>query len=335
MNSTDRANEQVSVIIVNYNGAESLNKCIESIRSQSYSPKEIILVDNNSADGSADDAERRFPDIQVLRSSTNLGFAEGNNLGIKNSTGGMVLLANNDIVLHPNAISSLVDSLHDDVGIVGGLIYYPNGEKVWAYGGRFDPVTGMHWHLFQEADRRFSFPEKVEVDYVPGAMLLTRRSLLERAGLLDSYFFLYGDDIDLSLKAKRLGYSAIVTSWAKATHMVSQSVRKLEEKHELLGYYLMNRNMFYLYFAQLPLPLALTSTCSQIGFLFIEAFLFRRPFSYMRAKIRAIGQALTHSKKAWLTRRKVGELGKLSVQPRLMDLFKTARQRATSRKYYW
>src|SRR5262249_35156437 len=105
-------------------------------------------------------------------------------------------------------------------------------------------------------------------------------SLLERVGLLDPYFFLYGDDIDLALKSKRLGLSVIVTSLAKATHSVSHGVKRLERKHKLLGYYLMNRNMFYLYFVQLPLPLAFTSSASQIGFLFFETFVFRRPLSY-------------------------------------------------------
>ncbi len=335
MNTAAKSNERVSVIILNYNGAASLKKCLESIASQPYSPKELVLVDNNSADGSADEAERQFPNLRVIRSPRNLGFAEGNNLGIKNSSGELVLLANNDIVLEQNAILHLVHALSDQVGIVGGLLYDASGEKVWAYGGRFDSLTGMHWQVLQGLDGRFPGPERLEVDYVPGALLLTRRSLLERTDLLDGYFFLYGDDIDLALKAKRLGYSVTVTSAAVANHMVSQSVKKLEEKHELLGYYMMNRNMFYLYFVHLPIPLALTSIVTQLGFLVFEVFLFGRPFSYITTKLTALAHALGDLRSACLARTKVKELGSLPIKVSVLGFIQVARFRASRRKYYW
>ena len=81
MTSAGKRKPRVSVIVLNYNGAASIGKCIESINSQSYSPDEIILVDNNSVDGSADEAERRFPNLKVFRNPKNLGFAEGNKIG--------------------------------------------------------------------------------------------------------------------------------------------------------------------------------------------------------------------------------------------------------------
>jgi GT2 family glycosyltransferase len=296
---------------------------------------EIILVDNNSTDNSAGEAERLFPELRIIRNLKNLGFAEGNNVGIRSSSGDLILLANNDIVLEPNTISSLTDSLRDGTGIVGGLIYYSNGGKIWAYGGRFDPATGMHWHLLQGMSRHSSVPRRLEVDYVPGALLLVRRSILDQAGLLDPYFFLYGDDIDLALKAKRLGYSVIVTSSARANHMVSQSVKKLEKRHELLGYYMMNRNMFYLYFVQLPIPLALTSTVFQVAFLIFEIFIFRRQNSYIRMKMTALAHALEDFDKAWQARNRVKKIGQIRVRFGFRDLLHTARSRANSRTYYW
>src|SRR5438309_848395 len=172
MSSAAQTKPRVSVIVLNYNGAPSLRQCLESITSQSYSPWEIILVDNNSTDNSADEAERLFPELRVIRNPKNLGFAEGNNVGVRSSSGDLVLLANNDIVLGSNAIFALTNNLHDDTGIVGGLIYYSNGGKVWAYGGRFDPTTGMHWHLLQGMIRGHSISKRLEVDYVPGALLL-------------------------------------------------------------------------------------------------------------------------------------------------------------------
>ncbi len=325
----------VSVIVLNYNGAYSTRRCIESIRAQSYSPVEIILVDNNSTDGSADTVEHLFPDLRVIRNSKNLGFAEGNNVGIRNSSGELVLLANNDVVLDRDAVSRLTESLSNGAGIVSGLIYYSHGGKVWSYGGLFDPLTGMHWQMFQGANGGTIIPQKLQVDYVPGALLLARRSLLDKVGLLDGYYFLYGDDIDLALKAKRLGYSVNVTSSAIAYHQVSESVRKLEQEHELLGYSLMNRNMFYMYFTQLPLPLALTSTLSQVGFLLFEVLFFRRSSRYIPAKMTALARALGDFGRAWRAKTKVKKLGRLPVKARLRDFLAVARCRATSRKYYW
>ena len=326
---------RVSVIVLNYNGASLIEKCLTSIFTQSYTHNEIILVDNNSSDGSADAALRSFPDLKVIRNSQNLGFAEGNNVGIRKSQGDLVLLVNNDVVLDREAVSQLVQEASPEVGLVGGAIHYADGKRLWAYGGLFDPFTGMHWQALQGTNTETEIPENPPVDYVPGALLLTRRSLLDRVGLLDDYFFLYGDDLDLALKARRQGYSVRVTPNALAYHLVSQSVRKLEEKHELLGYSLMNRNMFYLYFTQLPIPFAVTSTLSQIGFLLFETLLFRRPLSYVSAKIGALAHAIRDQRRIRLARTRVQRLGFLMTRPRVRDLLAVARSRASTGTYYW
>ncbi len=333
--SSPTTRPRVSVIVLNYNGSSSIERCVGSIFAQSYAPSEIILVDNNSSDGSADSAQRSFPDLKVIHNSENLGFAEGNNVGIRKSQGDLVLLANNDVVLDREAISQLVRQASSEVGIVGGAIHYANNNKLWSYGALFDPFTGMHWQALQGMNAETRLPTHSQVDYVPGALMLARRSLLDRVGLLDDYFFLYGDDLDLALKARRLGYSVRVTPNALAYHQVSQSVRKLEEKHELVGYYLMNRNMFYLYFTQLPIPFGITSTLSQIGFLLFEVLLFQRPLSYASAKIRALAQAMRDQSRIRLMRTRVQRLGGLTMRPRLRDFLAVARSRASTRTYYW
>ena len=142
---------RVSVVVLNFNGAATLERCIESIRSQSWSPFEIILVDNNSTDGSSEQAERLFPELRIVRNYRNLGFSEGNNEGIKKSSGDLVLLANNDAILNRDAISSLVDAMSGNVGIVSGVILDGSGSKIWSYGGHFDQLSGMHWQGLQGA----------------------------------------------------------------------------------------------------------------------------------------------------------------------------------------
>ena len=172
-------------------------------------------------------------------------------------------------------------------------------------------------------------------DYAPGALLLIPRELLNQIGLLSPYFFLYGDDIDLALKAARLGRTVKLVPEPIAIHLVSQSVRKIEEEHELLGYYMMNRSMFYLYFSQLPLPFAITSTLAQLAFSLFELFLFRRPFSYLRAKMAALGHSIGDIGEARTARSAVQNLGPLPVRLRLRELISLARSRSINKAYYW
>ena len=326
---------RVSVVVLNFNGSATIERCIESIRSQSWPAHEIILVDNNSTDGSSDQAQRRFPELHIVQNYRNLGFSEGNNVGIMKSTGDLVLLANNDAILNRDALSSLVAALKGNVGIVSGIILDGSGEKIWSYGGYFDQLSGMHWHGLQGSSVLSPAPLETTADYAPGALLLARRALLEKVGLLDPYFFLYGDDIDLALKAARLGRTVKLVSKPIATHFVSQSVRKIEQKHELLGYYFMNRSMFYIYFSQLPIPFALTSTLSQLIFSLFELLLFRRPSSYLRTKMIALAHAIGDLGKARTARTKLQDLGPLPLRLRLRHLMSLVRSRSIDRVYYW
>lgn len=326
---------RVSVVVLNFNGAATIERCIESIRSQSWSPHEIILVDNNSTDGSLEQAQHRFPEIRIVQNYRNLGFSKGNNEGIKQSSGDLVLLANNDAILNRGAISSLVDAMTGSVGIVSGVILDGSGNKIWSYGGYFDQLSGMHWHGLQGAPIVSSLHLEPYPDYAPGALLLIPRELLNQIGLLSPYFFLYGDDIDLALKAARLGRTVKLVPEPIAIHLVSQSVRKIEQTHELLGYYMMNRSMFYLYFSQLPIPFAITSTLSQLAFSFFELFLFRRPFSYLRAKMAALGHSIGDLGKARSARSAFQGLGPLPIRLKLRALISLARSRSLNRVYYW
>jgi GT2 family glycosyltransferase len=331
----------VSAIVLNYNGERSIAECLRSIREQTYPRIEIIVVDNASGDRSPEIVERGFPSATLVRNKRNLGFAEGNNVGIRASKGELVVLVNNDLVLERDAIEKMVAQMLPSTGILGGAIYnYYGAREVWAFGAYFEPVSGMHWQAFQGAPGGEILPARLAVDYVPGALLMMRRSVLEKAGLLGSYFFLYGDDIDLACKVRRLGYSIEVTSSAKCFHMISQSVRAEEKKGgkngELRGFYMMNKNMFYFYFSQLPLAMALSSTFSQLSFLLFEILLFRRRRAYAAVKIRALGRALADlAVSGGSEKRKVREMGKLPIAPSIRKLLRTAKMRGSSRVYYW
>jgi GT2 family glycosyltransferase len=310
---------------------------LDSIKVQTYPRIETIVVDNNSTDDSMEIVERVFPAFRRIHNQKNLGFAEGNNVGIRASVGELVLLVNNDLILDQDSIASMVSELNGSasVGILGGVIHYYFTPSIWAYGGCLEPVSGMHWQIFQGSPEGSELPQRLQVDYVPGALLMIRRELLERVGLLDGCFFLYGDDIDLACKVRRLGYKVEVISNVKSRHMVSQSVKALDAKNQLKGYYYMNRNMFYLYFTQLPVIFALSSTISQIAFSLFEITIFRRNRNYVSVKIEALAQALKDLGRVKNERNTVKRLGSLALRPKIQMLLRLARNRSLSRTYYW
>ncbi len=325
----------VSLIVLNYNGAASIVRCLESIEVQSYSEIETIVVDNDSKDNSMSLVEDLFPKVKTIRNSRNLGFAEGNNVGIRVASGELIVLVNNDLVMDKDAIQNMITGMTSRAGILGGVVYYFYSKDIWAYGGCLEPLTGMHWQAFQGMPNKTILPQKMNVDYVPGALLMIRRTVLEQIGLLNSFYFLYGDDIDLACNVRRLGYTVEVISSVVSYHIVSQSVKALNKQHELRGYYLMNRNMFYLYFTQLPLIFSIASVASQLVFSFFEISVFKRRFTYATVKIAALSHLLLVPGRIRSERKRLKALGKIAYKTQLKELLKLARSRGLSRIYYW
>jgi GT2 family glycosyltransferase len=329
----------VSLVVLNYNGKSSIGECLESIRDQSYPGLEVIVVDNASSDGSPELVERLFPKARLIRNPSNLGFAEGNNVGIREARGEFIVLVNNDLVLERDAIKNLVENMSPGVGILGGVVYYYHGHDVWAYGGYLEPLSGVHWHNLQGAKEGEPLPTRLAVDYVPGALLMMRRSVLQKVGLIGSNFFLYADDIDLACKVKRLGYTVEVVSSSKSYHIVSQSIRAIESKdasRRLRGFYMMNRNMFHVYFAQFPLAMAVSASLCQLGLSLFEVLLFGRKLLYATTKVAALAGALGDlAASGGEERRRLRALGKLPLRPNVRTLIRTARSRGASRVYYW
>ncbi len=217
----------VAIIIVNWNGREVTLECLRSLTAISYRPASIIVVDNGSTDGSAEAIRRDFPDATVLRLEQNLRFAGGNNAGIRLALergAALVLLLNNDTVVDPAFLPPLVERLAADrrIGAVAPAIYYFDApDRFWFAGGRVSFWTGATWHTgIREADTgQYAFAR--EIDYASGCCLLTSREVIEKVGLLDESFFIYGEDADWSMRVRRAGYSIVFEPKAKVRHKVS------------------------------------------------------------------------------------------------------------------
>ncbi len=208
-----------SVIVVTWNRPQLLRSCLQSLVKAVEASRlacEIWVVDNGSTAGDGDVVEREFPEIRLLRSRTNLGFARANNLALEVSSGRYVLLVNNDVCLSPDLMSVLCGYLdaHPEVGIVGPRLVLPNGTTQQSWGSFLTPwrAWAEALHIGWLAQRlRATYPSRLPsrpltVDWIGGACFLIRREVIERVGKLDPRFFFYSEDMDWCRRARDAGW---------------------------------------------------------------------------------------------------------------------------------
>jgi len=246
----------VSIIVLNYNGELYIEQCLNSLLGQSYPNFEVIVVDNKSTDDSISILRGFIPQIRLILNEKNLGFAAGNNIGIKAAKGELIALFNNDAFADRNWLSKLVTGLLNkpEAGIAAGIIYYVEPDDViWSAGGHFDMLTGLSWHLGQY--EKETCPSQ-DIDYLPGCALLIKREVFNEIGLLDERFFLYCEEVDFCLRAKHAGFKLKYVPEAVVWHAVS-AFKKVDPS---TSNYLLLKSEFRLIFKLVPwfyLPLSL------------------------------------------------------------------------------
>jgi GT2 family glycosyltransferase len=224
---------EISVIIVSWNGCALLRKCLKSIR-ESGGPlvREVVLIDNASSDGSADMVEEEFPEVTLIRSKENLGFARANNLGLKRASGSWLALVNSDVVVHPGCFERLASFLgeHGEVGLVGPKVFGRDGRlqrtcrrfpTIWNTLCRSFALDCVfpRWPLFSEREMRHSGQEsESEVEVLSGCFWMARRKAMEKVGGLDERFFFYAEDMDWCKQVRDAGWKVVYVPEARATH---------------------------------------------------------------------------------------------------------------------
>lgn len=224
---------QVSVIIVSWNARRFLKDCIESVRrTGGRLVREIVVVDNASTDGSPEMVKELFPEVTLVRASTNLGFAKANNLGMKHCRGDFLALVNSDVIVHPECfqkLAALLDS-REQVGLVGPRIIGADGHvqhtcrqlpTVWNTLCRFLALDRVfsRWRLFAGFQmRHWDYNSLAEVEVLSGCFWLARRSAVEDVGSLDERFFFYAEDIDWCKRFRDAGWKIMFVPEASATH---------------------------------------------------------------------------------------------------------------------
>jgi GT2 family glycosyltransferase len=244
----------ISTIILNWNGREQLYACIQSVKKQTYTNMEIILVDNASTDGSVEYIRTLFPDLQLIVNPSNLGYGGGNNRGIRESKGPFIFILNNDTEIETECVESLWKSIETDrrIGAVtpkivlhdrrntidaGGVSIYPDGLSIGR--GHLEP---------QE-----KYCVRQEVFFGSGCASLFRKEMLNEIGLFDEHFFAYAEDTDLGWRARLAGWKAYYVPEAIVYHHHSKRFGAYSPRKA----FLVERNRIWVAIKNFPLPLLL------------------------------------------------------------------------------
>jgi len=250
---------KVGFSILNWNQKEVTCECLASLAGLDYPNYEIIVVDNGSRDDEAAVIQARFPHVVVLRNERNLGFAEGNNVGIRRALEGgadYVFLLNNDTVVDPPMLKHLVEVAESDdrIAVVGPKIcYFDEPQTIWSAGG---VLASRRMPVLLGLDEPDEGQHDVlrEVDWITGCALLIKSSVIRQIGLIDARFFIYFEENDWCSRAKRAGFSIFYVPTACMWHKIKPGHQALSPRH----IYLMSRNrLLFLRNSGARLPLIL------------------------------------------------------------------------------
>jgi GT2 family glycosyltransferase len=259
---------ELSIICVNWNSLEYLFDCVASIYEHtSQISFEVIVVDNASPEGGVEMLKEDFPQVKIVRSDRNVGFAGANNLGFRQSSGRHVLLLNPDTKLIGPAINIMLEQIKllPDAGIVGCKLLNTDLSTATSSIQKFPTILNQ---VFTVEYFRLRFPKcrlwdisplfsenthPVKVEVIPGACMMLKREAFERAGLLTADYFMYAEDIDLNYKLRRLGFSSYYVGEARIVHHGGRSSSRQKVSqwstvmtyNAMLRFYRMSRGRTY------------------------------------------------------------------------------------------
>ena len=220
---------KVSIIVLNYNGKDFIKKTLMSVFNLNYPNFETILVDNASVDGSLEMLRGFFPNLLIIKNNVNKGFSGGNNEGIKyvlERKADFILLLNYDTEVEKSFLTNLIFSAQksEKIGLVSPIIFSKNSSKIWFSGGKID---WMRMKTIHEREKRTH--DYAKSDYLTGCSLLIKTEVFKKIGLLDEDYFLYWEDADFSVRAKKAGYDLVVSSKSRIFHFEKSENKENKE----------------------------------------------------------------------------------------------------------
>lgn len=237
----------VSIITINYNQLKLTCELLDSLRNITYPDVEIIVVDNNSAENPNTLLLKKYPEVKVIISPENLGFAGGNNLGIQASKGKYLLFLNNDTEVDPAFLEPLVTLFEENpkAGAASSKILYYNSDNTIQYAGstRIDPFTGRSKRIgYMEKDHGQHNLQQ-ETDLAHGAAMMVPRRVIDEVGMMPEFFFLYYEEVDWCESIKKAGYKIYFVPASRVYHKESMSIGK---KSTLKTYYMTRNRLLYM-----------------------------------------------------------------------------------------
>lgn len=250
---------RVSIIILNLNSHEVTLDCVLSLRKMDYQNFEVVLVDNGSVDSSPEKIVEGAPEIRLIKNETNLGFAGGNNVGMRDAIhrgADYVLLLNNDTIVAPDFLSQLIQVAGSDskIGALSPKILFFDRPDQLNYAG------GIHkrWRLFPKTIGLFQrddgrYDEIREVSFLTGCALLIKAEVVRKIGVLEEVYFHFYEDIEWSLRMVQSGYKGVYVPKAKIWHKEHYDTNR-NHANGFIEFYLARNNMI---FVRKHLPLRL------------------------------------------------------------------------------
>lgn len=219
----------VYIIVLTWNGKKDTLECLSSLKELTYPNYKILVVDNASSDGTQEEVQKQFSDVEYILNQTNLRFAGGNNVGIDcalSKGADYIVLLNNDTTVADNFLDELVSaaSTSSNIGIVGPKIYYySDTNRIWYAGGKIEWWMGWISHIGIREINSEQYCQTKETDFVSGCCILVKREVVEKIGILDTAYYIYGEDVDWCIRASRAGYRILYEPKAKIWHKLSVS----------------------------------------------------------------------------------------------------------------
>lgn len=275
---------KVSIIVVNYNGQVHLRECLSSLNNQTNLTSEVILVDNNSTDGSYEIARSEMPEIRMILSPKNLGYSGAINLGLNHAKGDYIAILNMDVVVTHNWLNPLISFLdaNPQAGAVSPkILLYNQPDKINAMGLDIH-ITGLPFNRLYRSLEEDGDQVPTKVPGIHGAAFLVTRGLLEKIGGMNEEYFMYQEDVEFSWILKIAGYDTYCVPESTIYHKYRLSMKPVK-------LYFLERNRWFLLLSTLGWQsILLLSPLLTLTELMIASYCCLRGKNFILAKARTV-----------------------------------------------
>jgi GT2 family glycosyltransferase len=220
---------EIAVIVLTWNNITDTLDCLHSLQKLDYPNFRVLLVDNASSDDTVPVVQQKFPCVQIVENERNLGYAEGNNIGIRHALRGgadFIFILNNDTVIDPTALRVLVSTAQSSpeaVVFCPKIYLYDVPNQIMFAGATWDPETALFKYIGLGEEEKGRYETLSETETASGSAMLVRSSSIQTIGYFDPRFFLLWEELDWCSRAQRIGYKMLFVPGAKVWHKVSRS----------------------------------------------------------------------------------------------------------------